>query len=59
MPVFAQGNINTTALIVPDLYVQIVAPQTLLLNGVPTNTLGDRLDERLRRHLRRRDAAQV
>jgi len=40
MPVFAQGNINTTALIVPDLYVQIVAPQTLLLNGVPTNTLG-------------------
>jgi len=40
MPVFTQGNINTTALIVPDLYVQIVAPQTLLLNGVPTDTLG-------------------
>jgi len=40
MPVFSQGNLNTTALIVPDLYVQIVAPQTLLLNGVPTDTLG-------------------
>jgi uncharacterized membrane protein YdcZ (DUF606 family) len=35
-----QGAINTTALIVPDLYVQIVSPQTLLLNGVPTNILG-------------------
>ena len=35
-----QGSLNTTALIVPDLYVQIVPPQNLLLNGVPTNTLG-------------------
>lgn len=35
-----QGSINTTALIVPDLYVQIVAPQNLLINGVPTNVLG-------------------
>jgi hypothetical protein len=40
MPVFAEGALNTTALIVPDLYVQIVAPQSLLLNGVPTDTLG-------------------
>jgi hypothetical protein len=40
MPVVTQGAINTTALIVPDLYVQIVAPQILLLNGVPTDTLG-------------------
>jgi hypothetical protein len=40
MPIFAQGALNTTALIVPDLYVQIVPPQTLLLNGVPTDTLG-------------------
>ncbi|OYV57573.1 MAG: phage tail protein, partial [Acidiphilium sp. 21-62-4] len=31
---------NTTALIVPDLYVQIVPPQSLLLNGVPTDVLG-------------------
>jgi hypothetical protein len=34
------GSINTTALIVPDLYVQIVPPQNLLLNGVPTNVVG-------------------
>jgi hypothetical protein len=40
MPIFTQGALNTTALIVPDLYVQIVAPQSLLLNGVPTDTLG-------------------
>jgi hypothetical protein len=40
MPIFPQGALNTTALIVPDLYVQIVAPQSLLLNGVPTDTLG-------------------
>ena len=35
-----QGAINTTALVVPDLYVEIVPPQTLYLNGVPTNVLG-------------------
>ncbi len=35
-----QGSINTTALIVPDLYVQIVPPQVRLLNGVPTDVLG-------------------
>jgi hypothetical protein len=35
-----QGAINTAALIVPDLYVQIVPPQSLLLNGVPTDILG-------------------
>jgi hypothetical protein len=40
MPIVQQGAINTTALIVPDLYVQIVPPQSLLLNGVPTDTLG-------------------
>jgi hypothetical protein len=40
MPIVQQGNINTTALIVPDLYVQIVPPQNLVLNGVPTNVLG-------------------
>ncbi len=34
------GALNTTALIVPDLYVQIVPPQTTLINGVPTNILG-------------------
>jgi phage tail sheath protein FI len=40
MPVFQQGSINTTALVVPDLYVQIVPPQNLVLNGVPTNVIG-------------------
>ena len=40
MPIVQQGSINTTALVVPDLYVQIVPPQNLLLNGVPTNVAG-------------------
>ncbi|MDE2468744.1 MAG: hypothetical protein KGL35_08375 [Bradyrhizobium sp.] len=35
-----QGALNTTALIVPDLYVQIVPPSVALLNGVPSNVLG-------------------
>jgi len=40
MSIVQQGNINTTALVVPDLYVQIVPPQNLALNGVPTNVVG-------------------
>ena len=40
MPIVQQGDINTTALVVPDLYVQIVPPQNLVLNGVPTDVLG-------------------
>lgn len=40
MPVVPRGTVNTTALIVPDLYVQITAPQNLILNGVPTDILG-------------------
>jgi phage tail sheath protein FI len=40
MPIYQQGSLNTTALVVPDLYVQIVAPQNLVLNGVPTNIIG-------------------
>ena len=40
MPVSQLGAINTTALIVPDLYVQIVPPSVTLLNGLPTNILG-------------------
>lgn len=40
MPIVQQGSINTTALVVPDLYVQIVPPQNLILNGVPTNVAG-------------------
>lgn len=40
MPVVQQGTVNTTSLILPDLYVQIVPPQNLVLNGVPTNIIG-------------------
>ncbi len=40
MPIVQKGAINTTALLVPDLYVQIVAPQNLVLNGVPTDVIG-------------------
>jgi hypothetical protein len=40
MTVVQAGSINTTALIVPDAYIQVVPPQTALLNGVPTNILG-------------------
>jgi phage tail sheath protein FI len=40
VPISQLGAINTTSLIVPDLYVQIVPPQNLVLNGVPTNIVG-------------------
>jgi phage tail sheath protein FI len=38
--VYQQGVLNTTALVVPDLYVQIVPPQNLVINGVPSNVVG-------------------
>ena len=40
MPIVQGSTLNTTALVVPDLYVQIVPPQNLVLNGVPTNIVG-------------------
>ena len=40
MPIVQQGSINTTAIVVPNIYVQIVPPQNLVPNGVPTNTIG-------------------
>ena len=40
MPVVQSGSINTTALFVPDVYVQIQPPSQNYLNGVPTNILG-------------------
>lgn len=40
MPIFQQGTVNTTSLIVPDVYVQIVPPAQLNLNGVPSNMVG-------------------
>jgi hypothetical protein len=40
MTIVQAGSLNTTALIVPDLIVQIVPPSVSLLNGVPTNIFG-------------------
>ena len=40
MPIVQSGSLNTTALVVPDLYVQVVPPQNLVLNGVPTSVVG-------------------
>jgi len=37
MPIIQQGSVNTTALVVPDLYVQIVPPQNLMLNRLRKN----------------------
>jgi hypothetical protein len=34
------GALNTTALIVPDAYVQIIPPAVNYFNGVPTNIVG-------------------
>lgn len=38
--IVAQGSLNTAALVVPDLYVQIVPPQNYLIPGTPTNLVG-------------------
>lgn len=38
--IIQQGSVNTTALVVPDLWVSIVPPANLNLNGVPSNVLG-------------------
>lgn len=38
--IVAQGTLNTAALVVPDLYVQIVPPQNYILRGTPTNIIG-------------------
>jgi hypothetical protein len=40
MTIYSQGSLNTTALTVPNLYVDIVPPQNLIINGVPTNVIG-------------------
>ena len=40
MPIYQLGTLNTTALTVPGLYVQIVAPKNRYINGVPSNILG-------------------
>lgn len=40
MPIVQSGSFNPTSAIVPDLYVTIVPPSQLLLNGVPSNSVG-------------------
>jgi hypothetical protein len=40
MTIVQSGSVNTTALLVPDILIQIVPPSWTLLNGVPTNILG-------------------
>lgn len=35
-----QGALNTTALSVPDLYVQVVPPQSIVPPGQPSNVIG-------------------
>ncbi len=40
MPISQYGVLNTTALTVPDLYIQIVPPTIISLNGVPSNVVG-------------------
>lgn len=40
MPIYQAGSLNTAALSAPDLYVQVVAPKTRFINGVPTDILG-------------------
>lgn len=37
--VFSLGSLNTAALYVADTYVQIIPPQNLVINGLPTNVL--------------------
>lgn len=38
--VYQAGTLNTTALVVPDLYVQIAQPQSLALSGVSSSVMG-------------------
>ena len=40
MTIYQNGQLNTTALTNPGVYVQIVQPPATVINGVPTNVLG-------------------
>ena len=40
MTVVQAGSINTAALVVPDLVVQVIPPSVQLINGAPTNAIG-------------------
>ena len=39
MPI-SQGTLNTSALYVPNAYINVLAPSAQYLNGIPTNVLG-------------------
>jgi len=40
MPIYSTGDLSTSALTAPDLYVQVVPPRARYINGVPTDGLG-------------------
>ncbi|MCE2563656.1 phage tail protein [Komagataeibacter sp. FNDCF1] len=40
MTIYQSGQLNTNSLNVPDLYVQILKPQSIALNGVSTGRIG-------------------
>lgn len=40
MTVLPAGSVNTNALNVPDLYIQIQPPNNAFINGIPTNIVG-------------------
>lgn len=40
MPIYSAGDLNTSALTAPDLYVQVIPPRARYINGVPTDGLG-------------------
>ncbi|KAB8122512.1 phage tail protein [Komagataeibacter medellinensis] len=40
MTIYQSGQINTNSLNVPDLYVQVLKPQNIALNGVSTGRIG-------------------
>lgn len=39
MPIFDLGQLNTSALTAPDVYIQKIPPRTRYINGVPTDIL--------------------
>ena len=40
MAITQQGTLNTTALVVPGIYINVVPPGLLAINGVPSNLVG-------------------
>jgi hypothetical protein len=40
MPIVGDGQLNLAALVVDDIYVVIIPPQTPLIQGFPTDGIG-------------------